>query len=72
MVVYLDDILIFTRTEEEYTKAIQQILQILQKNKLFLCLEKCKFCKEQIEYLDLVIMENEVSMDPVKVSGVQE
>jgi len=34
MVVYLDNILIFTRTEEEHAKAIQQVLQILQENKL--------------------------------------
>jgi len=48
------------------------VLQILQENKLFLCPEKCEFCKEQIEYLGLVILENEVSIDPVKVAGVQE
>ena len=42
----------------------------MQENKLFLCLEKCKFCKEQIEYLGLVISENEVSMDLVKVVEV--
>jgi len=46
IVVYLDDILIFTRTEEEHAKAIQQVLQVLQENKLFLRLEKCEFCKE--------------------------
>jgi len=56
--------------EEEHAKAIQWILQILQENKLFLCLEKCEFCKEQIEYSGLVILKNEVSMDPVKVVGV--
>jgi len=70
MVVYLDDILIFTRTEEGHTKAIRQVLQVLQEHKLFLCPEKCEFCKEQIKYLGLVISENEVSMDPVKVAGV--
>jgi len=72
MVVYLDDILIFTRTEEKHTKAIRQVLQILQENKLFLCPEKCEFCKEQIEYLGLLISENEVSIDPVKIVGVRE
>jgi len=72
MVVYLDDILIFTRTEEEHAKAIRQVLQVLQKHKLLLRLEKCEFCKERIEYLGLVISENEVSMDPVKVVEVQE
>jgi len=72
MVVYLDNILIFTRTEEEHMKAIRWILQVLQENRLFLYPEKCKFRKEQIEYLRLVILENEVSMDLVKVVGVQE
>jgi len=71
MVVYLNDILIFTRMEEEHAKAIRRVLQVLQEHKLFLCPEKCEFCKEQIEYLGLVISENEVSMDPVKVVGVQ-
>jgi len=47
-------------------------LQVLKENKLFLCPEKCEFCKQQIEYLGLVISENEVSMDPVKVAGVRE
>jgi len=72
MVVYLDDILIFTRMEEEHAKAIRWVLQVLQEHKLFLCPKKCEFCKEQIEYLGLVILENEVSMDLVKVTGVQE
>jgi len=71
MVVYLDDILIFTRTEEEHAKAIRRVLQVLQEHKLFLCPEKCEFCKERIKYLGLVISENEVSMDPVKVTGVR-
>ena len=38
----------------------------------FLHPEKCEFYKQRIEYLGLVILENEVSMDPVKVTGVQE
>jgi len=42
----------------------------LKENKLFLHLEKCEFYKQWIEYLGLVISENKVSMDPVKVAGV--
>jgi len=44
----------------------------LKENKLFFYLEKCEFYKQQIKYLGLVILENEVSMDLVKVAGVQE
>jgi len=70
VVVYLDDILIFTKTEEEHKRAVQRVLEILAEHKLFLCLEKCEFHQKQIEYLRLVISENKVVMDPVKVAGV--
>jgi len=72
LVVYLDDILIFTKMEEEHVQVVQWMLQILKENKLFLCPKKCEFYKQRIEYLGLVISENKVSMDPVKVAGVQE
>jgi len=44
----------------------------LKENKLFLHPEKCEFYKQQIKYLGLVISENKVSMDLVKVAGVRE
>jgi len=72
VVVYLDDILIFTKTEEEHAQAVRRMLQVLKENKLFLRPEKCEFYKQRIECLGLVISENEVSMDPVKVAGVRE
>ena len=72
VVVYLDDILIFTKTEEEHEWVVQRALEILMKHKLFLCLEKCEFHRKQIEYLGLVILENIVAMDPVKVTRVCE
>jgi len=72
VVVYLNDILIFTKTEEEHERAVQRVLEILAEHKLFLHLEKCEFHRKQIEYLGLVILENKVAMDPVKVAGVHE
>jgi len=72
VVVYLDDILIFTETEEEHEQAVWRILEVLAEHKLYLHLEKCEFHQKQIEYLGLVISENKVEMDPVKVAGVRE
>jgi len=70
VVVYLDDILIFTRTEEEHEQAVRKVLEVLAEHKLFLRPEKCEFHRKEIEYLGLVILENKVAIDPVKVAGV--
>jgi len=43
VVIYLDDILIFTKTVKEHTRAVWRILEILVEHKLFLHLEKCVF-----------------------------
>ena len=45
VVVYLDDILIFTKMEEEHTQVVRWMLQVLKENKLFLHPEKYKFYK---------------------------
>jgi len=47
-------------------------LEVLAEHKLFLCPEKCEFHWKQIEYLELVISENRVKMDPVKVARVHD
>jgi len=72
VIVYLDDILIFTKMEEEHEQVVQRVLEILAEHKLFLRPEKCEFHRKQIEYLGLVISENKVAMDPVKVTRVRE
>ena len=47
-------------------------MEVLVEYKLFLCPEKCEFYWKQIEYLRLVILENKVEMDPVKVARVRD
>jgi len=71
-VVYLDDILIFTETLEEYRKITRHILELLKKHKLYLCPDKCEFEKTTIEYLGVIISHNSVTMDPVKIAGITE
>lgn len=70
--MYMDDILIFTESLEEHRQVMRKVLQILCDNHLYLKAEKCAFEQTEIEYLGLVIRHGKVSMDPVKVKGVQE
>jgi len=72
VVVYLDDILIFTETLEEHQKITRHILELLEKHKLYLHSDKCEFKKTTIEYLGVIISHNSVVMDPVKIAGVTE
>ena len=72
VVVYLDDIFIFTKTLEEHRAIEQRVLELMRKHKLYLKPEKCEFEKTTIEYLSIVISENRISMDPVKIASVQE
>jgi len=70
VMVYLDNILIFTETLEEHQKITRRILELLEKHKLYLRPDKCKFEKTTIEYLGVIISHNSVTMDPIKIAGV--
>ena len=70
VIVYMDDILIFTHSREEHKEVTRRVLEILRQHKLYLKPEKCQFEREEIEYLGLIISGRGVSMDPVKVQGV--
>src|SRR5712692_8611432 len=49
--IYMDDILITTKTMEQYRELVKQVFQHLQDNNLFLKPKKCNFKKEQMDYL---------------------
>jgi len=72
VVVYLDNILIFMETLEEHWKVTQRVMELLWKHNLFLKHEKCEFEKTEVEYLRVIISQNSIKMDPVKVAGVTE
>jgi hypothetical protein len=68
--VYLNNILIFTNSLEEYWWITCLVLDCMHEHKLYLWPEKCKFEKTKIEYLNIIISHNKVEMDPVKIAGV--
>lgn len=70
VIVYLDDILIFTKTLEQHREIVKRVLQALKDNDLYLKPEKCSFEQEKTEYLGMIISEGQVEMDKVKVDGV--
>jgi hypothetical protein len=55
VVACFDDILIFSKTIEEYVNHIRHVLDVLRKEKLYANLEKCTFCANQVIFLGFVV-----------------
>jgi len=70
IVIYLDNILIFSKSLTEQHKMTQEVLRRLRLHDLYLKPEKCKFNKLKTEFLGLIISKGQIEMDPVKHSGV--
>jgi len=72
VIVYMDDILILSRSREGLERITKIVLQKLLENDLYLKPGKCEFAKTRIEYLRMILEEGKVSMDPTKLKGIQE
>jgi len=72
VVVYLDDILIYSENPEEHTAHVKKVLQRLEAAGISLKLEKCAFDQEEVHFLGFVIGVNGISMDPAKVAAIKE
>jgi hypothetical protein len=72
VVVYLDDILIFSNTWAEHLHHIRHVLQTLWKHKLCANLENCTFGMTQVQYLGYIIDERGVHVDPTKIQVIQD
>lgn len=70
VVVYLNDILIWFSNLKFHYKIVHEVLECLKEYDLYFRPKKCKFEKDQIKYLGLLISERFVSMDSKKVKAV--
>jgi hypothetical protein len=70
IVVFIDDILVYSRSEEEHECHLCLVLQKLRDHKLYGKLSKCEFWLKQVAFLGQVISKGEISMDPSKVQDV--
>jgi hypothetical protein len=67
VVVFIDDILIYSRSEEEH---LRLVLQKLREHRLYAKLSKCEFWMKQVAFLGHVILKGGISVDPCKVQDV--
>ena len=70
VLVYIDDILIFSKTKEEHLQHLQTVLQLLRKHQLYAKLSKCNFLQTEVNFLGHVASAEGVKVDPAKVEAV--
>ncbi|EXV01030.1 reverse transcriptase domain protein [Metarhizium robertsii] len=71
VVVYLDDILIFSKTLEDHKEHVHTILKTLQDAKLLVEPAKCKFHTQEVDFLGHTIRPNEIRMEKSKIEAVR-
>ena len=68
--VYIDDIVVYSKSSEEHLKHLQQVFEIFSKYNLSLNLQKCKFFQEQVEVLGHVLSSTGLKTMPSKVQTI--
>jgi hypothetical protein len=72
VIVFLDGILVYSRTEEEHEQHLRMVLQVLRDHQLYVKLSKCLFYQEQIHYLGHIISKDGIAADPENIESIRE
>ncbi|WVZ89047.1 hypothetical protein U9M48_035506 [Paspalum notatum var. saurae] len=72
VVVFIDDILIYSKAEEEHEEHLRLVLQKLREHKLYAKLSKCEFWLDQVPFLGHIVSKGGIMVDPSKISSVMD
>ncbi|GJT29687.1 putative reverse transcriptase domain-containing protein [Tanacetum coccineum] len=71
VIVFIDDILIYSKSEEEHEVHLKTILDLLEKEKLYAKFSKCEFWLKEVQFLGHVVNRDGIHVDPSKVESVK-
>lgn len=70
VIVFIDDILIYSKSEEEYAEHLRIALKILRKEKLYAKFSKCEFLLQEVQFLGHVVNNEGIKVDPAKIESI--
>ena len=72
VIVYLDDIMIYSKTYEEHLEHLEKVFARLRENQLYAKLKKCEFAKEKVQYLGHIVSKNSIRPEEDKVKAIKD
>jgi len=72
VVVYIDDIFIYSFSEVEHSQHLQEVFIVLQANELYINLKKCNFMTKSLIFLEFIISSQGIHVDEEKVRAIQD
>ncbi|KAJ9546732.1 hypothetical protein OSB04_019275 [Centaurea solstitialis] len=70
VIVFIDDILVYSKTKEDHVVHLREVLEVLRKERLYAKFSKCAFWLEEVQFLGHVVNREVIKVDPSKIEAV--
>ncbi|KAI3769855.1 hypothetical protein L6452_00969 [Arctium lappa] len=71
VIVFIDDILVYSKTEDNHEEHLRQVLELLKKERLYAKFSKCEFWLQEVQFLGHVVSQSGIKVDPAKVEAIR-
>ena len=71
VIVFIDDILIYSKSKKEHEEHLRIVLEVLREKRLYAKFSKCEFWLDLVSFLGHMVSKDEVMVDPLKIEAVK-